>query len=75
MAPKTEDTVKIAKFLNTTAEYLVTGEEPEIPFLSEKEKKLFDLTRNMTDNEIDKLIGIAEVLAPVSQKTEKLSAG
>lgn len=73
--PRADSAVKIARALNTSVEYLVTGEECGALFITQKEKKLFDLVRGMQEHEIDKLIEIAKVLAPHIQKTGRMSAG
>ncbi len=73
--PPADYALKIAEILDVSLRYLVTGEEEARPILSKKEKKLFDLTKTMSENEIDKLIGIAEVLTADSQKTDMEDAG
>ncbi len=75
MTPKTADTVKIAQALHTTVEYLVTGKEPDIPFISDKVKKILDATRSMSDDDIDRLVTIAESLATLSRGESVRGAG
>ncbi len=65
--PQANLAVKIARALNTSVEYLVTGEEPGMPFLNEKEKKLIDASRRMTEDDMERLLTIAESLATLSR--------
>ncbi len=73
--PRADSAVKIARALNTSVEYLVTGEEPGMPFLNEKEKKLIDASRRMTEDDMGRLLTIAESLATLSRGESSRTAG
>ncbi len=73
--PKTADAVKIAQVLGTSVEYLVTGKEPDFPFLTPKEKKIVEIIKTLDDNDIDRLTVFAESLALTSRGENKRDAG
>lgn len=45
--PRTDEAIVIAKALDTTVEYLVTGEKTESPELSELKRKILDFAQSV----------------------------
>ena len=79
--PNAEKLVKIARFLDTTVEYLVTGEDPlpaaeqQISQFSEDEQKLLGLYRRMDPIQKGQTIGYMNGLLDESDLSKEKSKG
>lgn len=63
--PNTDKMIKIAKFLNVSVEYLMTGEEPEVNYLYTDENAdfLIEMTRMSKDpNFVDRIKKYMELM-------------
>lgn len=59
--PSSDLLMRVAKALDTTVEYLLTGEEPGGSQLTPAQRRWLDLTTGKTETQIDEMIGALSV--------------
>lgn len=72
--PNAKILLKLSQFLGTSMEYLLTGKEPEIKpvfTLSETEKEMLALFKQLAKKEQYKLIGRIEAILEMQKQVEK----
>lgn len=61
--PSADVAVRLAKVLNTTVEYLVTGNNPELPQISDRKiQEIFTKLRHFSDKDLSIIQSIVERL-------------
>lgn len=62
--PASEYLVSIAKFLNVSLDYLLTGQEKSpSSYLTENEQKIIDVFKNLNNTQQGEIIGRAQLMA------------